>query len=133
MFEDEPPKEKKATDYTGLIITAMLAPVFLLFILLGKADMGLAVYIVLGMTIIAIKLRRKLRKHIWFWATIALVLALHIPLVFIARWPHGNLPTIAYAMPIGIADFLIVQGAIGLAQKVFSKNSSSEDGDSDDE
>lgn len=85
MFDYDSPKEKEPTDYTGLKIGAMLVPVFLLFIFLGNADMGLTVCIVLGMIMLAIKLRWNLRKHVWFWATIVFVLALHVPLFFIVR------------------------------------------------
>ncbi|MGC2831164.1 MAG: hypothetical protein WB627_12390 [Candidatus Acidiferrum sp.] len=119
------PEEKEPTDYTGLIFAAILAPVFLLFIYLGKPDMGLAVFLVLGMIMFAIKIRWNLRKNVWFWATIVLILALHIPLLLIVRWPQGKVPTIAYAMPFGIADFFIILGALGLAEKLFSKDSSS--------
>ena len=108
-----------------LIFAAILAPLFLLFIYLGKADMGLTLFIVLGMIMFAIKIRWNLRKHVWFWASIAFILALHIPLFFIIRWPQGNVPTIAYSLPLGIADFFIILGAIGLAEKLLSKGSSS--------
>ena len=130
MFNNTPPAERESTDYTGPIIVAMLVPVFLLFIYLGKADMGLAVCIVLGMAIIAIRLRWKLRKHIWFWAIIVFILALHIPLVSIVRWPQSNVPTLAYTMPLGVADFLIILGAVRLAEKIFLHDSSSKDGES---
>ena len=102
-----------------------LAPVLLLFIYFGKGDMGLAVFSVLGVSIFAIKMRWKnLRKHIWFWAIIAVILGLHIPLFFMVRWPQGNMPTLFYTLPIGIADFLIISGALRLAEKFFSKASS---------
>jgi hypothetical protein len=129
MFDDERPstEEKEPTDYTGLIFAAILTPVMLLFAYLGKADMGLAVFIVLGMIMFAIKVRWKLRRYVWFWATIVLILALHVPLFYLVRWPQGNLPTLAYTLPIGIADFFIILGAVGLAEKVFLKGSSSDD------
>jgi hypothetical protein len=87
MFDyEQPPKEEnEPTDYTGLIIVAMLAPVFLVFVNLDKADMGLAVCIVLGMAMIAIRLRWKLRKHVWFWAIIVFLLAVQTPLLSIVR------------------------------------------------
>jgi thiol:disulfide interchange protein len=91
--------------------------------------MGLTVCIVLAMTMIAIWLRWRLQKYVWFWATIVSVLALHVPLFFLVRWPQGKFPTIAYTMPIGIADFFIILGAVGLAEKVFLKGSSSDDGE----
>src|SRR5215831_9350125 len=112
MFEseDEPSQIESRPDYTGLKFAAILAPVFFFFIYLGKAEMGFTVFLVLGMILFAIKLRWRLRKHVWFWATIAVVLALHLPLFFIVRWPNSNVPTIAYSMPFGIADFLLILG-----------------------
>ena len=127
MFDDEQPptEEKEPTDYTGLKIVAILAPVMLLFAYLGNAEMGLSVCIVLGMIAVAVYFRWRLRKHVWFWATIAVVFALHVPLFFVVRWPDSKVPTIAYSLPIGIADFLLIMGAVGLAEKLFSKGPSS--------
>lgn len=127
MFDYEAPKAKEPVDYTGLKIVAILLPVFFLFVYFRNADMGLTGCIVLGMIMLAVKMRWNLRKHVWFWATIVFILALHVPLFFIVRWPQGKGPTIFYTMPLGIADFVIVMGAVGLAEKFFSKNSSSND------
>lgn len=129
MFEseDDAPRVKDRTDYTGLKILGLLAPVFFFFIYLDKAELGFTVIIVLGMILLAIKLRWRLRKHVWFWITIALVLALHLPLFLMVRWPDSNVPTIVYSLPFGIADFLIIMGAVGLAEKLFANGSSSSD------
>jgi hypothetical protein len=127
MFDFEAPKEKSTTDWSGTIIGLLLLPVLFFFIFIGKAELGFTACIVLGMSVIAVRLRWKLRKHVWFWATIALILLLHIPLLFIVRWPKSNAPTIAYSLPLGIADFLLIISAINLAQRVFSKDSSSND------
>ncbi|MFZ0758792.1 MAG: hypothetical protein WAM69_02480 [Candidatus Sulfotelmatobacter sp.] len=123
MFDYDPPKAKEPADYTGLKIVAILAPVFFLITFLANADVGLAACIVLAMIMLAIKLRWNLRRHVWFWATIVFILALHVPLVFMVRWPQGRGPTLFYTMPIGIVDFLIILGAV--AEKVFSKDKSS--------
>jgi hypothetical protein len=125
--EQYPTERKGRTDWTGPIIVALLAPVFFFFVYLGKAQMGFTACIVLGMVMLAIRFRWKLRIYAWFWGTIVLILALHIPLLFIVRWPHTNYPTIGFSMPLGIADFLIVSGAISLAEKVFSKGGSSDE------
>jgi hypothetical protein len=127
MFESDRRETKVLTDYTGLKIGAILLPLLLLFIYLGKADMGLAVFIVLGVSIVAIKIRWNLRKHFWFWTIIAIILALHIPLVFVVRWPQGSEPTLFYTLPFGLVDFLIISGALRLAERLFSKDSSSKD------
>jgi hypothetical protein len=124
MFDNDPPKVKEPVDYTGLKIVGILAPVFFLITFLSNADLALAVCIVLGMVILAIKIRWRLRKHLWFWAIIVFILALHVPLVLRVRWPQGNAPTLFYTMPLGIADFLIISGALGLAERLFSKDPS---------
>jgi hypothetical protein len=120
MFDYDPPKEKEPVDYTGLKIGAALLPVFFLITFLSNADMALAAVIILGVIIFAIKLRWHLRKHLWFWVVIGFILALHVPLVRLVRWPQGSTPTLFYTMPFGIADFLIISGTLGLAEKLFS-------------
>jgi hypothetical protein len=125
MFDYDPPREKQAVDYTGLKIGAALLPVFFFLFSLSNADVALTVFIILGMIILAIKLRWHLRKHLWFWSVMGFILALHLPLVRLVRWPQGNTPTLFYAMPFGIADFLIISGALGLAERLFLKGSSS--------
>ncbi len=128
MFDEiERPQEERRTDYTGLKILGIVAPVFFLFVYLGKAEMGFTVVLILGMILLAIKLHWRLRNHFWFWASIAIVLALHFPLLFLIRWPDTKTPTIAYSMPFGIADFLIISGAIRLSKRLFLKDSSSDD------
>lgn len=126
MFDYESRKEKEPVDPTGLIIAVVLGPFFLLFLWLGKAEIGLTVFIVLGMTIFAIKLHWDLRRHIWFWAITAVILALHIPLIRMVRWPSGYLPRRSFVMLFGIADFVIIWGALDLAERLFTRNSSSD-------
>lgn len=127
MFGYESPKEKSSTDWSGTIIGVMLLPLFFVFVFLGKAELGFNVMLFLGLVMIAVKLRWKLRRYVWFWATIFFVLLLHIPFLFLVHWPQSHGPTIAYSLPLGIVDFLLISGAISLAQKVFAKDSSSDD------
>lgn len=121
MFNRDPREAKELTDYTGLKIGTILVPILLLFIYLRKADMGLAVFIVLGVVMVAIKIRWNLRKHVWFWAIIVCILALHIPLFLTIRWPQGSLPTLFYTLPFGLIDFLLISGILGLAEKLLLK------------
>jgi hypothetical protein len=112
--------ERKRPDYTGVIIGAILLPVLFLFLYLGKKDMARSVCIVLAATMFAIRIRWDLRKHIWFWAVIVLVLALHVPLFFIVSWPHGWVPGIIM-LPIALADCLIIVGAVRFVEKFIVK------------
>lgn len=119
MFDYDPPKPKEPVDYTGLKIGLVLAPVFFLFVLLGNADMGLTVCIVLAVIIFAVKLRWNLRKHVWFWAIIALILALHVPLFLVVRWPQGKGPTLFYTMAARNRGFPNHLWSLGSRRKTF--------------
>jgi hypothetical protein len=124
LGENEQQPKKKSADYTGVIIAAIVAPVYLIFYLLGEEETGRSAFIVLGMTMLAIRVRWDLRKRFWFWAVIVLVLAVHVPLLFVFRWPqgyHGWLPAIAW-LPIGLADVLIILGVVRLIEKFIVKS-----------
>jgi hypothetical protein len=55
------------------------------------------------MVAIAIALRWKLRRHVWFWATMAILAALHLPLILFVPWTTRWIPAVVIA-PVGIAD-----------------------------
>ena len=129
MFDYESPKKKSPTDWSGTIIGVMLLPVFFVFVFLGKAELGFNVMLILGLVMIAVRLRWKLRRYAWFWATIVVVLLLHIPFLLLVHWPQSHLPTIVYSLPLGIVDFLLISGALGLAERLFSKGSSLDEND----
>jgi hypothetical protein len=121
--------QKKPTDYTGVIIVALLLPVYLVFYFVGREELGRSVSVVLGMVMLAIKVRWDLRKRVWFWAIIVFVLLLHVPLLFVFRWPqgfHGWLPAIG-TLPIGLADLLIILGAVQFVEKFMVKTPRAED------
>jgi hypothetical protein len=128
---EQPPSEdvndEDNVDYTGLKILAGVVPVFLLFIYFGKAQMGFASAVVLGMMLLAIKLNWEMKEHVWFWATIIIILVLHVPLILVVRVPNTKFPILGLSLPIGIADFLIISGALRLAAAFFSKDSPSDD------
>jgi hypothetical protein len=108
--------EKKRADYTGIIIAAILIPVYLLFIYLGKEDLGWTIFIVLGAIMLAVRVRWDLRRHAWFWGTIAVVLVLHVRLLFVVQWPPAMFHWVVM-LPIAVADCLMTIGIVGLVEK----------------
>jgi hypothetical protein len=124
-LEGEKPEEKDP-DYTGVFIFFATIPLLIFFNYIGKFDMGLNVGICLGMNAIAVKIRCDLKKHIWFWVTIFLVVAIELPLVAGIKWPDRWVSGVSL-LPIGFAGYLIAIGAIRLAEKLFVKEASSEE------
>ena len=118
--EEQDSEEQNHTSYLGVIIFLMTLPVLLFFTYIGKTDLGLNVGICLGMNIFAIGLCWDLRKHFWFWATIVLVLLLHVPLFLMIKWPHVWVSKFSL-LPIGIADLLITVGIVRFVEKYIVK------------
>jgi hypothetical protein len=115
------PEEPNPTDYTGVIILAILFPVLFFFRHIGKTDTGLNVAVCLGMCLVAIRIRWDLKTQLWFWGVIAFVLALHVPLFLMVQWPHAWVPGLAL-LPIGLADVLIILGAVRFVEKFIVKS-----------
>jgi hypothetical protein len=127
-LEENEPKEQKPTDWSGVIIAAILAPVYIFFIWIGKEDLGLSVFICLGMTVLAIKIRWDLRKCFWFWGVIILILALHVPLILRLRWSGLHVTRISL-LPIGVADLAITLGVVGFVEKFIVKAPPADEGE----
>jgi hypothetical protein len=118
--------EGKHTDFTGVIIGAILLPLYVLFVHLGKPDMGRSVFIFGGVALVTIRVFWKLRGRLWFWGAITLLLALHVPLILFIRWPSGWIPAIGM-LPIAALDFAIDLGVIRLVEKLIVKFPSTEE------
>ncbi len=121
MFESEEVKEKKKVDYTGLILAAILAPVLILFIHFGKGELGRAVCIDLGSILFAMKIRWDLKNRFWYWGIVAILLALHVPLLPFVHWPGGWVPAIV-SLPFAVVDCLIVLGSLRFVEKYIVKS-----------
>ena len=59
-----------------------------------------------AMVTIAIALRWKLRRHVWFWITMAVIAALHVPLILFVPWTTKWVPAFVI-IPIGMADLYV--------------------------
>jgi hypothetical protein len=99
---------------------AIMLLTFLLFRHFGRVDLALPASICLGMAVCLIRIRWDLRKRFWFWATILLVLLLHVPVILLVRFPRMTVNRVTL-LPIGFADLLIVWGAVRFVEIVRSK------------
>jgi peptidoglycan/LPS O-acetylase OafA/YrhL len=96
--------------------------VIFLFGFLDKEDIGRSIVLGLGAMLFAIKIRWDLRRRIWFWVVITLLLALHVPLFLFSQWPHGWVPGVAM-LPFVFADCMIIVGVVRFVEKFIMKAS----------
>jgi hypothetical protein len=113
-------EDEKPVDYTGLIIAAVIFPIFAFFDHIGRLDVGLNAGICVGMSMLAVKMRWNLRRHSWFWIVIAIVLAVQMPLIIAIKWPHYWVSKITL-LPIGLASLGLSLGAVHLIERFVAK------------
>jgi len=87
---------------------------------LGRPELERPVMFSLGMILLTIKVCRDIRRRWWFWVTMAVVAALHVPLILHIPWTTKWVPAVAI-LPICIADLLVILGIVNLAERLFGK------------
>lgn len=78
-------------------------PLLFLFDHFGKLALARPTLTSVAMVTIAIALRWQLRRHVWFWITMAVIAALHVPLILFVPWTTKWVPAFVI-IPIGMAD-----------------------------
>ena len=96
----------------------MLAALPLLFLFdhFGKSALAIPALGSVGMVAIAIWLRWRLRRHVWFWLTMTVFAALHVFLLLLLPWTDKRVPT-PVVIPIGLADLYTMLVIIYVVQK----------------
>ena len=112
-------EEKTSTNFTGVIIAAVLLPVALMVYHWTNADTAISTFVFLGVVVFAAIIRWSLREHVWFWAVLLIVAAFHIPLIISIHWPTHSVHAIVL-LPICLVDLLITLGVIRLAEALCS-------------
>ena len=90
-----------------LFVIVGAIPLFLLFAYFGKSAIARPTLYSVAIIVIAIAMRWRLRKHVWFWITIALIAAVHVPLILFIPWSTRWVPVIVI-IPIAMADLYVM-------------------------
>ena len=89
---------------------------FALFDRFGKLALARPTLFSISIIIIAVAMRWRLKAHVWFWITMALLAALHAPLILFIPWTTKWIPVLAI-IPIGIADLYSMLWVISVVAK----------------
>jgi len=87
-------------------VLCVMVGAFLLFVLFdhfGKLAIALPTLYSVAIITITVAMRWKLKRHVWFWITMIVLAALHVPLVLLVPWTTRWVPVFVI-IPIGIAD-----------------------------
>ncbi len=106
------------------VILGALA-VLIFFDHFGRLALARPTMISAAMVIIAIAMRWKLKRHMWFWITMIVLAALHVPLILFVPWTTKWIPALAI-IPIGIADLYLMLWVLSVAGKFMGEQKTTE-------
>jgi succinate dehydrogenase hydrophobic anchor subunit len=107
-----------------LIVLVCSIPLFFVFAVLGNPGRGRTAGISAAVGMIVIRACWNLRKHTWFWATAAVLLALHVFLVVRIPWDDKSYPGYTL-LPFAALDYGIMYGSFKFAEKLMKKTDTS--------
>jgi hypothetical protein len=73
----------------------------------GRVDLVLPIVNSIGVLGLLVALKWKLRRHAWFWITMSIIAALHVPLILFVPWTTKWVPALAIAA-IDSVDFYVI-------------------------
>lgn len=91
-------------------------PVLFLFDHFGKLALARPALASAAIVTIAIAMRWKLRRHAWFWITMTILAALHLPLILLVPWTTKWIPAIVIAS-VGTADLYAMLWVLSVVGK----------------
>ena len=107
----------------GIILGGL--PVLILFDHFGKFNLARPTLTSAVIVVIAIALRWKLRGHLWFWITMIVLAALHVPLLLLVPWTTRWVPAFVI-IPIGMADLYLMLLVLSVVGKLMEGPKASE-------
>jgi hypothetical protein len=91
----------------------------------GQLALARPTMISAAMVIIAIAMRWRLKQHGWFWLTMIVLAALHVPLILFVPWTTKWVPALAI-IPIGIADLYLMLWVLSVVGKFMGEQKTTE-------
>jgi hypothetical protein len=109
----------------GIIVSFLCAWLFDNF---GKLDLVLPTLNSIAVLGFMLVLKRKLWRHAWFWGTMAVIAAFHIPLILFVPWTNRWVPALAIAV-IDSLDFCLILLILAVVGKFMGEQKTTESGD----
>ena len=83
---------------------------------LGRFDLATPILNCIGVLGFVIVFKRKLGRRAWFWITMTIIAALHVPLIVFIPWTTKWVPALAIAV-IDSVDFIVILTILAVVRK----------------
>lgn len=125
----DPERERELTDdeyrlrqrrgyFFALKVIVCLAPVMALFFAIGRSDLARPACLAIGAAAMAVRQKWEYHNRRWFWAVVAGVILMHLPILVYFVFPNRWIPAVLL-MAFALADYVVMIVAIRIAAKRF--------------
>ena len=83
-------------------------PIIWLFDHFGRLDLAMPALSGIGLFGFIITLKWTLRRYVWFWTTMTIIAALHVPLILFVHWTTRWVPAAMIAGIVSVDFFVII-------------------------
>jgi hypothetical protein len=104
----------------ALLVAVCTVPLFFVFAYFGDPGRGQAACVCAVSITFAASFFWEPRTSIWYWATLAVIVLLHTPVILLVPWPMKQLSYIAL-LPAAVVDFAVVHGSLRLVRRLIQK------------
>ncbi len=108
---DRPPSAKNERKYDWLAIIAML-PVFVAIWHFSTQEKALATSGTLFLFYVLISVMWNCRREKWFWLAIAVLVLIHVAVIWLVPFQLPTGPSLTYVLPIMMADGFAMFGVL---------------------
>jgi hypothetical protein len=121
LMTNQTSKDTFLSRVSALLIPLCTSPVLLLF--RNDAGRKLAAWVIAMALVASARIFWGRRRHLWFWATLAILTVLHALLILYVPWPDVHGPIGGPALfPVGLLDIGIMCGCLKLIEKLMKRS-----------
>jgi hypothetical protein len=118
-------KNRRLSWRAKLFIVLIGAPMVFLFALYGGLELAMPLTITISALCFVVYLKWKLRHHAWFWITMTVIAALHVPLILFVPWTTKWVPGWAVA-GFATVDFCLILWILLVVERLMGGPETSE-------
>jgi UDP-N-acetylmuramyl pentapeptide phosphotransferase/UDP-N-acetylglucosamine-1-phosphate transferase len=104
----------------GLAIVVGTALLALVFHNIDRPELTRPTGLSIIMIAFAVAIRWEFRRRAWFWVTMVLVAALHVPLILLVPWTAKWVPAVV-AIPFCLADLYLMLAILSVVGKLVER------------
>ena len=123
--EIQEPKNRSLSWRAKLFIVLIGAPMVFLFAFYGGLELAMPLTITIYALGFVVYLKWKLRQYAWFWITMTVIAALHVPLILFVPWTTKWVPGWAVA-GFATVDFVLILWILLVVEKFMGEPKAAE-------